>query len=243
MVADYFMFVMLLFGLVLFVASTMIDEQLGEGDCPDPEARKMNMGVLALGVILITGAVAYFVCNVRCQPCKGGANNSIKVYSFLGLIVFITALVLGVSIGKTLDSSCAKAKNWSNVIITVASVGSASCLGMLIYEFSQDESEEPQGVIINSPPPKSILSQSDSAQSDQVSSANSNSPDTARTEKAQPLQSAPVLERRTWDEFEEAADDGPSSNQSMSVGPPPDSGPSMSVGVAADSLPPSQRTT
>ncbi len=138
------MFMMFIFGIVLFVASTIIDGDLTD-KCPNPEARKLNMYVSMLGTILATAALCYLVCHLKCGCSM--STDSILIYSGMAMMIFIGALTMSVMTNNQLSGDCPAAKQWLLILISVSSTGFAICLAMMAYSWKNYDKLEKQNAL------------------------------------------------------------------------------------------------
>lgn len=144
MIATFFMFMMFIFGIVLFVASTIIDGDLTD-KCPNPDARKLNMYVSMLGTMLATAALCYLVCHLKCGCSM--STDSILIYSGMAMMIFIGALTLSVMTNNQLSGDCPAAKQWLLILISISSTGFAICLAMIVYSWKNYDKLEKQNAL------------------------------------------------------------------------------------------------
>ena len=130
---NVFMMAMFVVGLLLFIASIMMSNEIDSNECGNQTVRRLNTGISTIGVILTTSSISFLVCKNTCA-C---ADEEKSANMFLGLsaMLSIAVLVLAVMINNQLSGPCDEAKKWATILTAISGTTAAFSIGLLIYRF------------------------------------------------------------------------------------------------------------
>lgn len=129
---NYFMVAMFIVGMLLFITSMLMATELDENNCGTPKARKLNRGIMVMGIILATSALAYMTCHYRCGCEDADREGTIFMFAgaALGIIVFVLSVMLRTELGDACDST----KKWTLMLMALSGGVSLGAMGLIGYK-------------------------------------------------------------------------------------------------------------
>lgn len=134
---NVFMMAMFVVGLLLFIASIMMGNEIDSNECGNQSVRRLNTGISTIGVILTTSSISFLVCKNTCA-CSD-EEKSANMFLGLSAMLSITVLVMAVMINNQLSGPCDEAKKWATILTAISGTTAAFSIGLLIYRFYLDK--------------------------------------------------------------------------------------------------------
>jgi Kef-type K+ transport system membrane component KefB len=111
------MFLIFLIGIILTYSSWNIDAQLDSKNCTDVNLKKSNKGVFVIGIICITSAVSFLICNLsNSNSSNKSLNVNINFYALFILTLGIILMILGSIISSKSVNVCSNSKSFTTPI-------------------------------------------------------------------------------------------------------------------------------
>ncbi len=129
---NYFMVAVFIVGMMLFITSMIMAGELDKNSCGTPKARKLNRGIMVMGVILFTCALAYMTCHYRCKCDADDREGTIFMFAAaaIGIVVFVLSVMLRTELGD----NCAQTKKWTLMLMALSGGVGLGALGLIGYK-------------------------------------------------------------------------------------------------------------